>query len=484
MKRLSQHNAPIYEALKAYKENRTVRFDVPGHKGGRGNSELTDFLGIDCLRVDVNSMKPLDNLSHPVSVIKDAEMLAAEAFGAENAFFIVNGTTAAVQAMVMSVCKAGDKIIIPRNVHKSAINAMIICGAIPVYVNPGVDKDLGISLGMSVEDVKDAILKNKDAKAVFVNNPTYYGVCSNLKEIVKIAHENNMLVLVDEAHGTHFYFGEDMPISAMEAGADMAAVSIHKTGGSLTQSSLLLCGKNINADYVRQIINLTQTTSASYLLLVSLDLARKNLSLNGKDIFKKTAEISNYAREEINKIGGYRAFSKELINDDTVYDFDITKLSIHTRDIGLAGIEVYDILRDEYNIQIEFGDIGNILAIISAGDRMLEIERLISALSEIKRLYSKDKSGMLESEYITPEVVLSPREAFYGNKKSIPLSKSLGEISAEIVMAYPPGIPILSPGERITQDVLDYIYYAKEKGSLLTGPEDMTLENINIVEGL
>lgn len=484
MKRLSQHNAPIYEALKAYKENRTVRFDVPGHKGGRGNSELTDFLGIDCLRVDVNSMKPLDNLSHPVSVIKDAEMLAAEAFGAENAFFIVNGTTAAVQAMVMSVCKAGDKIIIPRNVHKSAINAMIICGAIPVYVNPGVDKDLGISLGMSVEDVKDAILKNKDAKAVFVNNPTYYGVCSNLKEIVKIAHENNMLVLVDEAHGTHFYFGEDMPISAMEAGADMAAVSIHKTGGSLTQSSLLLCGKNINADYVRQIINLTQTTSASYLLLVSLDLARKNLSLNGKDIFKKTAEISNYAREEINKIGGYRAFSKELINDDTVYDFDITKLSIHTRDIGLAGIEVYDILRDEYNIQIEFGDIGNILAIISAGDRMLEIERLISALSEIKRLYSKDKSGMLESEYITPEVVLSPREAFYGNKKSIPLNKSLGEISAEIVMAYPPGIPILSPGERITQDVLDYIYYAKEKGSLLTGPEDMTLENINIVEGL
>ena len=211
MKRLSQHNAPIYEALKAYKENRTVRFDVPGHKGGRGNSELTDFLGIDCLRVDVNSMKPLDNLSHPVSVIKDAEMLAAEAFGAENAFFIVNGTTAAVQAMVMSVCKAGDKISIPRNVHKSAINAMIICGAIPVYVNPGVDKDLGISLGMSVEDVKDAILKNKDAKAVFVNNPTYYGVCSNLKEIVKIAHENNMLVLVDEAHGTHFYFGRICP---------------------------------------------------------------------------------------------------------------------------------------------------------------------------------------------------------------------------------------------------------------------------------
>lgn len=483
MEKLSQQKAPIYEALKDYKSNRIVRFDVPGHKGGRGNKELTDFLGEDCLKVDVNSMKPLDNLGHPVSVIREAERIASEAFDAENAFFIINGTTGAVQSMIMSVCKAGDKIIMPRNVHKSAINAMIVCGAIPVYINPGVEKSLGISLGMSISDIKDAIERNKDAKAIFVNNPTYYGICSNLKEIVDIAHDNNMMVLVDEAHGTHFYFGESLPMSAMKANADMAAVSMHKTGGSLTQSSFLLSGKNMNANYVRQIINLTQTTSASYLLLTSLDLARKNLSLNGKEIFRKTVELSNYAREEINKLGGYNAFSKELINGDTVFDFDVTKLSIHTRDIGLAGIEVYDILRDKYDIQIEFGDIGNILAIISAGDRILEIERLISALSEIKRLYSKDKSGMLESEYITPEVVLSPQEAFYRNKRSVPLKNSLGEISSEIVMAYPPGIPVVAPGERITKDVLDYIFYAKEKGSFLTGTEDLNIENINVVEG-
>ena len=484
MERFSQEKAPIYEALKNYKSNRVVRFDVPGHKGGRGNKELTDFLGEECLLVDVNSMKPLDNLSHPVSVIREAEIIASQAFKAQNAFFIVNGTTAAVQAMIMSACKSGDKIIMPRNVHKSAINALVISGAIPVYVNPGVDKNLGISLGMSIDDIKEAIEKNKDAKAIFVNNPTYYGICSNLKEIVNIAHENNMLVLVDEAHGAHFYFGEDMPISAMEADADMAAVSMHKTGGSLTQSSFLLCGRNVNPNYVRQIINLTQTTSASYLLLVSLDLARKNLSLNGKEIFRKTSELSNYARREINNLGGYVAFSKELINGDTVFDFDITKLSIHTRDIGLTGIEVYDLLRDEYNIQIEFGDIGNILAIISAGDRILEIERLISSLSEIKRLYSKDKTGMLESEYITPEIVLTPQEAFYSNKRSVSLESSLGEISSEFVMAYPPGIPILAPGERITKDVLDYIFYAKEKGSFLTGTQDLNIENINVVEGL
>lgn len=482
MKKLSQNNSPIYEALVKHKANRVVPFDVPGHKGGRGNKELTEFLGQDCLKVDVNSMKPLDNLCHPTSVIRDAEVLAAEAFGAADAFFIVNGTTAAVQAMIMSTCKAGDKVIMPRNVHRSAINALVVCGAVPVYVNPGVEKNIGIALGMSVQDVEKAILENKDAKAILVNNPTYYGICSDLKAIVELAHKHNMLALVDEAHGTHFYFGENMPISAMAANADMAAISMHKTGGSLTQSSFLVCGKNMDASYVRQIINLTQTTSGSYLLLSSLDLARKNLALNGKEIFKQADDLASYAREEINKLGGYNAFSKELINGDTVFDFDTTKLSIHTRDIGLAGIEVYDILRDEYGIQIEFGDIGNILAIISAGDRMLEIERLVSALYEIKRRYSKDQTGMFDHEYINPEVVLAPQKAFYSSKESVPIAESVGKISGEFVMCYPPGIPILAPGERITDEIVNYISYAKEKGCLVTGPKDMDIQNINVVE--
>ena len=422
----SQSKAPVLEAMTQHLQNRVVPFDVPGHKGGRGNSELTDFLGKSCLKADVNSMKPLDNLCHPVSVIKEAQDLAAEAFGAKTAFFIVNGTTGSVQTMIMTACKSGDKIIMPRNVHRSAINALVVNGAVPVYVNPGTNKELGIPLGMSVENVKKAIAENPDAKAVLINNPTYYGVCSDLREIVRIAHENNMLALVDEAHGTHFYFGENMPVSGMAAGADMAAVSMHKTGGSLTQSSILLCGSNINSDYVRQVINLTQTTSGSYLLISSLDIARKNLALNGKSIFKKTVQFAEYARNEINKLGGYYAFGNELCDNNAFFDFDKTKLSVHTRDIGLAGIEVYDILRDDYGIQIEFGDIGNILAIISAGDRALEIERLISSLSEIKRLYSKDKTGMFDHEYINPEVITAPQKAFYSNKKSVPINQSSG----------------------------------------------------------
>jgi lysine decarboxylase len=467
--------------LEEHRLNRIVHFDVPGHKGGRGNKELKYFLGEQCMRLDVNSMKPLDNLCHPVSVIKRAQELAAEAFGAENAIFMVNGATSAVQAMIMSTCKRGDKIIMPRNVHRSAINALVVCGALPIYINPGVNSKLGIPLGMSVTDVKVAIEQNPDAKAIMVNNPTYYGVCSDLKSIVDLAHKAGIKVLVDEAHGTHFYFGKNMPISAMAAGADMAACSMHKTGGSLTQSAILLCGKGINAGYVRQVINLTQTTSASYLLMSSLDLARKNLSLNGEEMFQKTVDFVSYARREINALGGYYAFGEELNNGDTVYAFDPTKLSIHTRDIGLAGIEVYDILRDDYDIQIEFGDIGNILAIVTAGDRNLEIERLISALSEIKRLYSKDKTGMLDHEYINPEVVLAPQTAFYSKKQTLPINESCGRICSEFVMCYPPGIPILAPGELITDEILSYISYAKEKGCFMTGTEDMNIEKINVV---
>jgi len=201
-----QKKTPIYEALVKMKEDRLVPFDVPGHKRGKGNKNLLDFLGEKCLSVDVNSMKPLDNLNHPLSVIKEAGELAALAFKAAHAFFMVGGTTSSVQAMIMAVCQEGDKIILPRNVHRSAINALILCGGIPIYIDPQINHQLGISLGMSIQDVEKTIAKNPDAKAIFLNNPTYYGICSHIKKITQIAHQHNMKVLVDEAHGTHFYF--------------------------------------------------------------------------------------------------------------------------------------------------------------------------------------------------------------------------------------------------------------------------------------
>ena len=484
MGEISQENAPIYEALERLRKMRVVPFDVPGHKRGRGNPELARLLGEKCMSMDVNSMKPLDNLCHPVSVIRQAEELAAEAFGAAHAFLMVGGTTSAVQAMVLSVAKRGEKIILPRNVHRSVIGAMVLCGAVPVYVNPQCNDRLGIPLGMTVEDVKRAIEENPDAKAVLVNNPTYYGICSDIKTIVKMAHDHGMYCLADEAHGTHFYFSDQLPVSAMEAGADMAAVSMHKSGGSLTQSSLLLLGPNMSEGYVRQIINLTQTTSGSYLLLSSLDISRRNLALRGEAAFAAVTELAEYARKEINQIGDYYAFGREMVNGDSIFDFDPTKLSIHTLDIGLAGIEVYDILRDEYDIQIEFGDFGNFLAYLSIGDRKQDIERLVSALAEISRRFGKEKVNLMTQEYVDPQVAVSPQDAFYADKEKVELKDAPGRISGEFVMCYPPGIPILAPGERVTQEIREHIEYAREKGCTLTGAEDLEIRHLNVLKGV
>ena len=477
-----QKKAPIYEALEKFRKKRVVPFDVPGHKRGRGNPELVELLGEKCVSLDVNSMKPLDNLCHPVSVIKEAEELVADAFGAEHAFLMIGGTTSAVQSMVLSVCKANDKIILPRNVHKSVINALILCGATPIYVEPKVNERIGIALGMETDTLVKVIEENPDAVAVLVNNPTYYGICSDLQKIVEVAHSHGLRVLADEAHGTHLYFGEGLPVSAMAAGADFAAVSMHKSGGSLTQSSILLTNQGVNADYVRQIINLTQTTSASYLLLSSLDISRRNLALRGRESFAAVVKMAEYARNEINAIGGYYAYSKELVDGSSVYDYDVTKLSIHTQGIGLTGIEVYDLLRDEYDIQIEFGDIGNILAYISIGDRIRDIERLVGALADIKRLYERDGSDLVSGEYIQPDVVMSPQTAFYANKESVPIRQTDGMICAEVVMCYPPGIPILAPGERITKEIIDYILYAGEKGCSLQGTEDPEVAYLKVIK--
>lgn len=480
---MDQNRAPIYEALEEFRNERIVPFDVPGHKRGRGNQALKNFLGERCVSIDVNSMKQLDNLCHPVSVIKEGAELAAEAFGADHAYFMVGGGTSAIQSMIFTVCKSGDKIILPRNVHRSVINALVLCGARPVYINTDIDERLGIALGMKVEQIERVIEAHPDAVAVLVNNPTYYGICSDLKGIVELAHKNGMYCLADEAHGTHFYFGENLPISAMEAGCDMAAVSMHKSGGSLTQSAFLLAKNTISSGFIHQIINLTQTTSASYLLLSSLDLSRRNLALNGKRAFQKVKELADYAREEIAHIGGYYAFSNELINGSSIYDYDQTKLTINTKGIGLTGIEVYDLLRDEYDIQIEFGDMGNILAYIAIGDRNRDVERLVAALAEVKRNFSKKEEIHHYHENVEPTVLKTPQFAFYAPKISLPIEETEGRICSEFVMCYPPGIPILAPGEVITREILDYIKYAKEKGSQITGPEDINIERLNVLEG-
>ncbi|CAA6806945.1 MAG: Arginine decarboxylase (EC [uncultured Campylobacterales bacterium] len=479
-----QNKTPLIDALKEYQEDNITPFDVPGHKHGAGAKSYANFIGKKALSLDVNSMRSLDNLSNPISVIKEAEDLASDLFWSDHAFFLVNGTTVGIEAMIMSVCRPGDKIILPRNVHKSTINGLILSDAIPAYIEPEIDQELGCSLGVSIENVEKTIARHPNAKAILITNPTYYGFASDIKSIINLAHKHGMAVLVDEAHGSHIGFSDELPISAMEAGADMSAISMHKTGGSLTQSSILLMNEGfVTANHVKTVLNLLQTTSASYLLMGSLDSARHNLAVNGAKALKKVIKLSKKYRKKINEIPGLYAFGKELVGKNAIFSFDETKLSIQVKELGLSGFEVYDILRDEYKIQVEFGDTYNILAIISLGDTEDSLNTLYNALLDISKKYKKNHvfSKNIQAVRHSPDVIVSPRHAFYSSKKIVPLEESIGHISAEFIMAYPPGIPILVPGERISKEIVQYIKFLKDEETTITGMEDAYANKINVL---
>ncbi|SDJ82746.1 aminotransferase class I/II-fold pyridoxal phosphate-dependent enzyme [Natronincola ferrireducens] len=483
MTNFNQNQTPIFTGLREYHKRGIIPFDVPGHKHGKGLKEFTEYVGKTIMEIDVNSMKCLDNICNPIGVIKEAEILAAEAFHADHGYFLVNGTTSGIQTMIMSACRPGEKIILPRNAHKSAISGIILSGTLPIYIQPQINEKLGIAMGITLEDLEKTIARHPDAKAVMVMNPTYYGATSNLKEIVLLARRHGMAVLVDEAHGAHLRFHEAFPISGMEAGADMSAVSTHKTGGSLTQSSLLLLREGmIDSAIVKKNLNLMQTTSASYLLMASIDVARKQLAMEGRAMLEKLLKLSREARRKINEVEGLYAFGKELIGSPGVHHFDESKLGVCVAGLGMTGYEAYDLLRDQYNIQVELGDYHNVLAILSVGDTALQLEALVEALKDIATKYRKEKVVKIKSGVLkNPEVVISPRDAYYSNKKIIKLEDADGEISGEAIMAYPPGIPIIAPGERITQEMIDYIFMLKEEGSLLQGTDDPYINFVRVL---
>lgn len=478
-----QEAMPLFEALKVYDQRNVVPFDVPGHKHGKGLKPMTDYYGERMMALDVNSMPCLDNLSNPIGVIKEAEDLAADAFGADSAFFLVNGTSAGIQAMIMSVCEPGDKIILPRNCHKSAISALILSGAIPIYVQAQIDERLGIAMGVELDDVKETIMENPDAAAVFIINPTYYGAASDLKEIIRFAHQYNMLVLVDEAHGAHFHFHPDVPPSAMKLGADMSAVSLHKTGGSLTQSSILLLNEErITHQKVRTTLSLNQTTSASYLLMASLDIARQQLATEGNARIGAILKLSDDARARINSIEGLYAFGPDQIDQPGVYDFDTTKLGVNVAQLGLTGFEVYDMLFEFYNIQIEMADMYNILAIVSLGDTDESLSTLVDALEDIATNRKKSEPITLVTAVLhNPQIIVSPRDAYYAKKHVVSLDDAVGEISGESIMTYPPGIPVVTPGERISKEIVEHIKVLKKQPSLLQGTEDPYVDTVKVL---
>jgi len=483
--KLDQNKTPLFSALLKYANKGVIPFHVPGHKNGVGiEKEFKDFLGDNVFKIDVTLLKLVDSLHDPKGVIKEAQDLAADAYGSDACFFSIQGTTAAVQAMILSVVGEGDKIIIPRNVHKSVTTGIIMSGAVPIYMKPEFNKRLGIAQGVTPETVAETLAKHSDAKAVLIINPTYYGVATDIKKITDIVHSYNKPLIVDEAHGPHLGFNEKLPVSAMDAGADMCAQSTHKIIGSLTQSSLLHVRKErINVRRVQQVLNIIQTTSPSYILMASLDCARKQIALKGKKLLDKAIELANYAREEVNKIKGLYCFGQEIIGEPGVFAIDPTKITISCRDLGITGYQLDNILAEKYDILVELSDLYNILAVGSFGDTREKIDKFIGALKEISSKYINQKNRQPDFLDIPaiPKASLTPRQAFNSNKISISFKHSAGMISGEFLMVYPPGIPILCPGEVITKDIIDYIEELKAAGLFVQGTEDTSIENIKVV---
>ncbi|MEI5906013.1 aminotransferase class I/II-fold pyridoxal phosphate-dependent enzyme [Bacillus spongiae] len=483
---MSQFETPLFTGLVEHSQKNPVQFHIPGHKKGTGmDPKFRDFIGENALSIDLINIGPLDDLHQPKGMIKAAQDLAAEAFGADYTFFSVQGTSGAIMTMVMSVCGPGDKIIVPRNVHKSVMTAIVFSGATPIFLYPEVDKALGISHGITPDSVSKALEQHPDAKGVLVINPTYFGISANLKEIVSIAHSYNVPVLVDEAHGVHIHFHDDLPMSAMQAGADMAATSVHKLGGSMTQSSVLnIKGELVSPKRVQSILSMLTTTSTSYLLLASLDIARKRLATEGEALIKESINLSQSIRKQVNEIDYLYCVGEEILGTKATFDYDPTKLIISVKDLGITGYDAEKWLREVYNIEVEMSDLYNLLCIITPGDTNNEAEILIKALKELSLTF-QHLSGQRDISVLLPDIPLlavTPRDAFYSETEVLPIHECVGRVIAEFIMVYPPGIPIFIPGEIVTKDNITYIEKNIEAGLPVQGPEDFDLKHLRVIK--
>ncbi len=483
---LSQLETPLFDVLLKHRNRHPIQFHIPGHKKGQGmDPAFREFVGDNVLSIDLINIAPLDDLHSPKGAIKEAQSLAAEAFGADHTFFSVQGTSGAIMTMILSVVGPGDKILVPRNVHKSTMSAIVLSGAIPIFIHPEVDEEYGIAHGISAESVEKALKTYPDAKAMLVINPTYFGFATDLKRIVDIVHAHNIPVIVDEAHGVHIKFHDELPLSAMQAGADMAATSVHKLGGSLTGSSVLNVREGmVTVNRVQSVLSMLTTTSTSYPLLASLDCARRQLAVHGYDLIDDAIRLAKDARKRINNIPHLKVAGREILHSSATYDMDPTKILISVKDLGITGHQAEEWLRYNANIEVELSDLYNILCLITLGDTKKEINLLVNALQRMSQTF---ESEAIQKETIVnvpdiPALAMTPRDAFYASTEVMPIEKSVGYICAEFIMVYPPGIPIFIPGEIITEDNIEYIKMNIEAGLPVQGPEDLSLKTIRVIK--
>lgn len=477
-----QHKAPLYDALVRYAKSNVLSFDVPGHKRKLVHP-LEETLGRMTLQMDANSMPELDLLSHPEGVIKEAQALAAEAYGADHAYFLVNGTTVGILAMILATCKPGDEILLPRNCHKSVMNGIMLSGAIPAFIQPEIDEHFGISHNITYAQVQEAIRYNPRAKVLLLTYPTYFGAMNDLQAICELAHSHGITVLVDSAHGAHLTF-LNMD-DAIAAGADAVTISMHKTGGSLTQSSMLLLNEGrIQPSQMQKVLNMLQTTSANYLLMSSLDVARREMVLHAKARYTNLKKVVSDAIRTLHLFSKFEILQADYLSVRYNQQFDWTKLVVRVNEIGLTGFEVYDLLKKHYNIQAELAEGYVVMFVISYADDEETIGKLVEALLDLQKRFGKDtklEMAMVVNNEMN-KLAMSPQRAIHEEHELVRVEDAIGKISAETIMIYPPGIPLVIPGEVVTKKVVElYHFYNQNIGNVLV--ENHEKFKITVVKG-
>ena len=482
-----QLRAPIAEAMKAYAADGAMAFHTPGHKQGLGaHPLLRDLITEEGLREEVSLMEELDDLHEPTMCIKEAEELAAELYGADDAFFMINGTTGAIHTMLMGALNPSDTVLVPRNAHRSMVGGIILSGAKPVFLQPEIDEKLGIAMGLTLDTIKQAVQAHPEAKALAVVYPTYYGVTFDLQEIADFVHAHDMLLLVDEAHGPHLRFSEELPLQALDCGADMAAQSTHKILGAMTQASMLLVREGrVNLERVREAASLLQSTSPNQLLLASIDIARLQMAENGRETAARAVRLAEKLRHDINEIDGLWSFGPAYTDYDGASGLDTTKITVQVTGLGLTGVEAEAILRHTYKIQCELSDARNLLFIISYADTEEQTSYLLHALQKLAKehrrpVLKREEQVNLQLPAVPPQG-MTPREAFFAAKEDVDFWQAEGRVAAEQLMFYPPGIPILAPGDIITAESLHYIKSMQELGLKVVGPRDTSLRRLQVV---
>ncbi len=492
---MDQNRTPYFDVLLDYVDSGVIPFHTPGHMQGHGmDPALREFLGDNVLSIDLTQIRGLDDLLQPTGALVEAQALAAQAYGAEQSFFLINGSTSGNQIMLMAALNPGEKVAIPRNSHKSAMGGLIMSGAHPVWMQPEVDEELHMDHTVTPQTVEQTLVAHRDIKAVYIVSPTYYGVAADLEAIAAVVHRHGLPLIVDEAWGPHFHFHPVLPVSAMRAGADLCINSTHKMLGSLSQTAMLHHqGGRIRIDRLSSIVKLFLSTSPNLVLIASLDVARKQMATVGEMLLSHTIALAEAVRRRLNDIGAVYCFGNELKGRPGVFDLDPTKITITVKALGYTGYEAEEILRRRYNVQVELADLFNCLALFTIGTTAEAADRLVFGVSELARedrpIDVFSPSGVLERRlkrgtYALPKIPairMPPRDAFLAETETVRLKSSAGRICAEVITPYPPGIPVISPGEEISGEIIAYLELEKRAGVRMQGPYDSDLRTIRVV---